>query len=54
MLKKIYFYAYIKKKQQIMEDLVTAAKIILFVSIVNVWFFRASGVPNGGPEVPGK
>jgi len=25
-----------------MEDLVAAAKIILFVSIVNVWFFRAS------------
>lgn len=25
-----------------MEDFVTAAKIILFVSIVNVWFFRAN------------
>ena len=25
-----------------MEDLVVAAKIILFVSIVNVWFFRAN------------
>ncbi|MGB5188671.1 DoxX family protein [Robiginitalea sp.] len=25
-----------------MEDLVMAAKIILFVSIVNVWFFRAN------------
>lgn len=25
-----------------MEDFVTASKIILFVSIVNVWFFRAN------------
>jgi hypothetical protein len=25
-----------------MEDLVTGAKILLFVSIVNVWFFRAN------------
>lgn len=25
-----------------MEDLVTAAKLILFVSIINVWFFRVN------------
>jgi hypothetical protein len=41
-LKRNHFYAYINKNQQVMEDLVVAAKIILFVSIVNVWFFRTN------------
>jgi hypothetical protein len=41
-VKKLNFYPYLMGKLGVLEDIATAAKFILFVSIFNVWFFRVN------------